>query len=174
MKTEQVQIRKCTVNDVEAIVELGIHTFRDTFQEVNTEKDMDLYVNNTFTPAKIKEELEDKDSLFFLAEESGDIVGYAKVKTIAKPDGAEGTVALEIERLYAVKRAIGKGVGRLLMETCLEHARKLGCDVVILGVWEHNQRAISFYSKWGFQKFSQHVFMLGTDAQIDILMQKKI
>jgi ribosomal protein S18 acetylase RimI-like enzyme len=41
-------------------------------------------------------------------------------------------------------------------------------------VWEHNERALEFYRKWGFEKYGQHVFMLGNDAQTDLLMKKEL
>jgi ribosomal protein S18 acetylase RimI-like enzyme len=60
------------------------------------------------------------------------------------------------------------------MSTCLHHAKEHGHDRVWLGVWELNARAIAFYEKWGFEKFGEHVFMLGTDPQTDFMMRKKL
>ena len=45
-----------------------------------------------------------------------------------------------------------------------------GCDVVWLGVWERNPRAISFYRKVGFAEVGEHVFQLGSDPQRDVVM----
>ena len=61
-----------------------------------------------------------------------------------------------------------------MMKKCLEIAYEMKKDVVWLGVWEHNLRAIDFYSKWGFEKFGTHVFILGDDPQTDWLMAKKL
>jgi ribosomal protein S18 acetylase RimI-like enzyme len=41
-------------------------------------------------------------------------------------------------------------------------------------VWEHNQRAIGFYEKIGFERFGQHIFLLGRDPQNDWSMKKKL
>jgi len=57
---------------------------------------------------------------------------------------------------------------------CLAIAAKEGFKTVWLGVWEHNPKAIAFYEKWGFEKFGAHSFMLGTDAQTDLLMKKNL
>jgi ribosomal protein S18 acetylase RimI-like enzyme len=43
-----------------------------------------------------------------------------------------------------------------------------------LGVWEKNFRAQKFYEKWGFEKFSEHVFLMGDDPQIDWLLKKPL
>nr|WP_315824340.1 hypothetical protein [Paraflavitalea speifideiaquila] len=44
----------------------------------------------------------------------------------------------------------------------------------MVGVWEYNHRAIAFYTKWGFQKFSQHLFVVGNDPQTDWMMKKEL
>ena len=82
--------------------------------------------------------------------------------------------ALEIERIYAVREYIGKNVGKVLLDDCLQWAKQQGSTVVWLGVWEHNPRAIAFYKKWGFEKFGEHKFVLGTDSQIDWLMKREL
>ncbi len=47
-------------------------------------------------------------------------------------------------------------------------------NYVWLGVWEENKRAIQFYAKNGFVEFDKHIFVLGNDAQTDIMMKKQL
>jgi ribosomal protein S18 acetylase RimI-like enzyme len=60
------------------------------------------------------------------------------------------------------------------MQQCIDIALEKEKELLWLGVWEHNHRAIGFYKKWGFEKFSTHTFMLGNDAQTDWLMKKEL
>lgn len=172
--SDNVTVRVCTVSDIETLVRLGIQTFRETFDAVNTVENMKLYLEKTFTVEKIRNEFKEPGAVFFMAEHQNIPLGFAKVRTSKNEPGLNGTSPLEIERLYAAKDHIGKGIGKMLMQTCIDQARKSGCDVVWLGVWEHNVRAIEFYRKSGFTKFGQHTFMLGTDAQTDFLLQRKL
>lgn len=171
---ETITIRSCSLNDAEAIMSLGIRTFRDTFDEMNTPENMMLYLNSTFTLKRIGTELQEPGSVFFLAEDEETPVGYARIRLSETPEGLTAKNPMEIERLYADKKYLGKRVGHLLMNSCLRHAKDHGHDAVWLGVWEHNARAIAFYEKWGFEKFGDHIFMLGEDAQTDILMKKAL
>jgi diamine N-acetyltransferase len=141
---------------------------------MNTPENMMMYINEKFTIRKIREEMEEPGSLFFLAEKDHRAIGYARVRSSQHLPELNGVNAVEIERLYTEKNFIGKGIGRLLMNTCLEYARQHSFKTVWLGVWEQNVRAIEFYKKLGFEKFSHHVFMLGRDAQIDHLMKKNL
>jgi ribosomal protein S18 acetylase RimI-like enzyme len=69
---------------------------------------------------------------------------------------------------------IGHKIGKALMEKALQIAQDQHYEVVWLGVWEKNTRAIEFYKKWGFKKFSSHIFRLGTEDQTDLLMKKDL
>jgi ribosomal protein S18 acetylase RimI-like enzyme len=43
-----------------------------------------------------------------------------------------------------------------------------------LCVWEENHNAIQFYAKNGFVTFDKHIFVLGDEAQTDLLMKLPI
>ena len=60
------------------------------------------------------------------------------------------------------------------MEASINVAREKGKEVVWLGVWERNQRAIDFYKSWGFEKFGECDFLRGDDLQHDWLMKKQL
>jgi diamine N-acetyltransferase len=171
---EVVTIRSCSLADAETIVSLGIRTFRDTFDEMNTPENMMSYINTTFTLRRIREEIQESGSVFFVAEKNQVAVGYARVRSSENPGELEGHTSLEIERLYVDKNYIGKRVGHILMNTCIQYAKENNYDMLWLGAWEFNARAISFYEKWGFEKFGKHIFMLGSDAQTDLLMKKNL
>jgi ribosomal protein S18 acetylase RimI-like enzyme len=81
---------------------------------------------------------------------------------------------LEIVRIYACQEWLGRGVGPMLMQACLDEARQRGCDALWLDVWERNPRAIAFYRKWGFKVVGTQGFQLGSDMQTDLLMQRAV
>lgn len=164
-----VTIRTATRKDAEMLRSLGILTFRETFEAFNTPEDMELYLREAFSAEQAIREFDEPGVQFFVAWEGEDPVGYAKVRAGKGPKNS-----LELQRLYVKALYIGQGIGNKLMQTCLQHAQQEGYDAVWLGVWEHNNRAIRFYERWGFEKFGQHIFMLGNDAQTDLLMKKQL
>lgn len=166
-------IRKGSTSDLELLQRVGRKAFADTFSEHNTEEDMSLYLDKSYSAEKISAELDDPDGIFLIAFDGENCAGYARLRRIENPDGVTGS-AIEIERLYAVSECIGKQVGKNLMDACLDYARENHFETVWLGVWEKNLRAIRFYEKYGFVKFGEHVFMLGLDAQNDWLMKKTL
>lgn len=167
-------IREATKDDAMLIADLSQQTFYDTFAADNKKEDMDLFLNKQFTKARLILEVGVPGNIFLLAYNNGEVAGYAKLREGKQPKSLGTKNALEIARLYAVTTMIGKGVGRALMQACIDRARAMGKEMIWLGVWERNQRAIDFYHKWGFEKFTEWDFLLGRDLQRDWLMKKSL
>jgi diamine N-acetyltransferase len=170
---EKITIRNASPEDAQLLAELSATTFYESFVSFNKEEDMKSYLEQNFTTSRLEHELKEEGTTFLLALHNNSVVGYAKMKKQEQPDLNEEN-NIEIERIYSRKEYLGKKVGNSLMEACLDLARQGGYKVVWLGVWEHNPRAISFYEKWGFEKFGTHLFLLGNDLQTDLLMKKNL
>jgi ribosomal protein S18 acetylase RimI-like enzyme len=169
-----ITTRYTTGNDAELIAEISRQTFYDSFAPQNTKENMDKFMNEVFTKEALMKEVAEPGNIFLLAFDGDEPAGYVRMRYSANPTELGDSNAIEIARIYAVTNSIGKGVGKMLMQKCIEIAVGKKCDIIWLGVWEHNQRAIDFYTKWGFEKFSIHVFMLGDDPQTDWLMKKEL
>ena len=163
--------REAKPEDAETIGKVAAQTFTETFEWYNTAENMRDYNESHFKPHHILKEIEDKNSILYVALINDEIIGYAKLKSSETPKELGNVTSIEIERLYVKKEFHDKKVGLALMNTCLEKAKENKVDVIWLGVWEQNPKAINFYTKVGFEKFGQHIFQLGDDAQTDYLMK---
>ena len=81
---------------------------------------------------------------------------------------------MELERIYVAKEFQSMGLGKILMNKALEFALEKKKSHIWLDVWEHNNKAISFYKKHGFTVISQHSFFMGDDEQMDYIMRKDL
>jgi len=169
-----ITIRFASAADAENIALLSRKTFYDTFVEFNTKDDMDKFMNQSFNVQLLINEVSAAENIFLCAFMDEELVGYAKITNSKNPPELGNANAIEICRLYAAHKTIGLGVGKALMEKCIALAIEKNKELIWLGVWEHNQRAKSFYEKFGFEKFGEHDFILGTDVQTDWLMKKEI
>lgn len=165
-------INKASVEDTDIIQELGIQTFSETFAEDNTEEAMDKYLKESFNTEKVKSELNNPDSYFYIAWEEDNPVGYLKVNHGKAQTELQDETSLEIERIYVKKSHHGKKVGQLLYDQALKTAEELNKSYLWLGVWEENLRALNFYRKNGFVEFDKHIFRLGDEEQTDLMMKK--
>lgn len=171
------QIRQATLADAEPLAKLAARTFYDAFADMNTPENMKAYMSKAFTVEQLTIELSDPRARFLLAEaaEANEaIVGYAKLLADEIPACVTGQNPIELVRLYVDKKYLGSGVGNDLMQASLDEARSLGHRSIYLGVWEHNHRAQSFYFRWNFRVAGNHIFQMGSDAQMDWLMERDL
>jgi ribosomal protein S18 acetylase RimI-like enzyme len=144
---EHIQVIKATIDDLSTVQQIGRETFFETFADSNTEDDMNKYLEDSFNADKVTIELSNPNSLFYIAWDDESPVGYLKVNTGTAQTEQQDERALEIERIYVKSSHHGKKVG---------------------------PRAIRFYEKNGFIAFDKHVFKMGEDEQLDIMMKKEI
>lgn len=169
-----MKIRKLNIDDLETLRNLSIQTFKETFEEVNTEEDMQKYLDENLSIKKLKTELENPNSEFYFAENNDEILGYLKLNFKDAQTEKLAENHFEIERIYVLKAFLGQKIGQILFDKAIEIGREKNLEYVWLGVWEENHRAIRFYEKNGFEIFGKHDFVLGEDVQTDLLMKMKI
>ncbi len=175
MQSSLIEIRVAGRADASLIADMSIRTFCDTFADFNTPANMEQFLQVQFTREQLMEEVGAPRNTFLLAYSGDKPVGYARLyENRESPREFGGASIIEISRLYCEKEAIGKGIGRALMEACLETGRQKGKEWIWLCVWEHNRRAIDFYTKTGFERFGQQLFILGQDLQNDWVMKKRL
>lgn len=168
---EKITVRQITMDDLDALQEIGKQTFAETFSTHNSEENMTAYLDAGFSKERLQAELTDPNAAFYFAELDGNSVGYLKINVGQSQTEIKEENGLEIERIYVLKAFHGKKVGQILYEKAVGVAKQKQVDYVWLGVWEENQRAIRFYKKNGFVEFDKHIFKLGNDEQTDIMMK---
>lgn len=167
-------IQRATFSDAELIADMSRETFYDTFAPYNTPANMDKFMSQQFARESLIQEVEEQQGYFFIAYENDRPAGYVRLRDGESYEAFGGKPSLEIARIYLVQSIIGKGIGSTLMRYCMDEAARMNREVIWLGVWEKNERAIRFYQKWGFIKFGEHDFWLGDDRQTDWMMMREV
>ena len=156
-------------SDATDLAKLAEATFRDTFSEQNTPENMDAHCQSSYG-----KEIQGQEYVTIVAESDGKLVAYAQLRCNSAPSCVSATCPGEIQRLYVDKDFHGKGLAHKLMNECLKSFEERNTDIVWLGVWEKNPRAIAFYKKFNFEEVGEHVFTLGSDPQRDIILVRSV
>jgi predicted N-acetyltransferase YhbS len=170
----RTEIRHATLSDASLLAELGSRTFYEAFAADTPEKDMAAYLAESFTPVKLATQIADRLSLFFIAENNDEAIGYARLYPVNPPPCVNGPNPIQLARLYVLKEWYGQGVGSSLMKACLSEARRRGYQAMWLSTWDINVRAISFYRRWQFQQVGTQTFQVGSDIQSDVVLMRMI
>jgi ribosomal protein S18 acetylase RimI-like enzyme len=172
----EILIRQATPDDAKLLADLAYTTFWDAFAHhpKNAPDDLAHYMRQAFSLEQIAAELSEQRSIFLIAELGDATAGYSKLTIDNIEPGITAERPVELSRLYSHQKYLGQGVGQRLMEACFDQAKQENRDVIWLGVWEYNPRALRFYEKNGFRVVGKHTFQLGSDPQTDLLMQKEM
>lgn len=86
-------------------------------------------------------------SAYFVVEENNKIIGGAGV---AQLDNYKGNVC-ELQKMYFLPEARGRGAGMQMMEFCLAKASEYGFEKIYLETMEYMTHAQTLYKKAGFE-----------------------
>ena len=173
-----VSIRTATRFDAGRVANIAAQTFVETYIDLCDPVDVVTYVGECLTKARMRVELCEPGSTFFLAEADGILVGYAKLRrrTLELPDElfGESVSACELQRLYVSSDLMGAGVGSKLIRSCLRAVISTEQQSLWLMVDSGNERAISFYERFGFRIVGSAGFRMGATTYPDWIMYRSL
>jgi len=89
-------------------------------------------------------------SVYFIAEVEGKIMGGGGIY----PTEDLPATTCELVKMYLLPEARGLGIGRMLMEKCLQTAKSNGFEQVYLETLPELKLAVNIYEKFGFEYLS--------------------
>ena len=165
-----IQIRPALPEDAPALAEFGARTFGIAFGPANKEQDVRDYLASHYGTDIQAQEIVDPDIPTLLAEEEGELIGYAQLRLNSSHPSLSSSSPVELWRIYIESDRKGSGLAHLLMDSVKSEALAHGGDVLWLSVWKENPRAIAFYQKEGFVIVGEKDFWVGADRQFDYVM----
>lgn len=167
------EIRPAVPNDAALLADLGARTFRETFEDICSPQDLEQFLEDTYGEAKQRAELADPDRPAWVLELDGAPSGYLQLRLGHREPWVTGQRPVELQRIYVLRAVQVRGLGAALMRTALDQARSWGADVLWLGVWEHNEKALTFYARHGFREAGDHIFRIGQQIDRDLILVKE-
>jgi len=144
-----MKVKICTAEDLGELVRVSTQSYREHYTYLWLDKG-EGYVQNNFNLDKLYGEMSDTNSVFFLVYHEEKAVGIIKLNIDKGIDGFSVDAALELERIYFLKEASGKGLGKEAIDFVANFARERGKRVVWLKAID-TSAAMNFYKKRGFR-----------------------
>ena len=91
------------------------------------------------------------NKVYFVVEKQNEIIGGAGISPL---DNHEGNTC-ELQKMYFMPGARGKGLGSEMMSKCLEFAKQAGFDQCYLETMPYMDDARKLYRKVGFESIAQ-------------------
>ena len=164
--------RDAVAGDLPAIDRVFRTSFCDTFAHLYRPHDLATFLAQ-FTLGAWREELDDPRYRFRVAELAGEIVGFVKLGPSALPIETEKR-AIELRQIYILKEHHGSGIAAALTDWAIDEARQNGFEEIYLTVYVDNHRARRFYERYGFHQVGKYDFMVGSQADEDLILRHMI
>ena len=170
----KIDLRKCTISDVEILSEFAKQNFYEAFAHLNTKEDMQAYLENAFNIDKLSTQLYDVNSETYFLYCDSRLAGYLKINQAPSQTDINDADSLEVERIYVAQDYQGNGLGQFLMDNAIKFAKEHNKKYIWLSVWQKNEKAVIFYRKNDFYESGTHSFIVGNDVQTDYIMRKDL
>lgn len=168
----QAAFRTAALGDSALVADLFERSFVETFGHLYRREDLDAFLSKV-TAEAFASEIGSPDFAVRIAEVGGAPIGFAKLGPPSLPvDTPPDT--LELWQIYVLKPWQGKGVARQLYDWADSEARRRGGRHLQLTVYVDNHRARRFYDRLGFVAVGRYDFMVGSQADEDIIMRKQL
>ena len=164
--------RDAVAGDAAALAALFRDTFIATFGHLYSAEDLAAFLAGQGED-KWSEELGDADVAVRVAEDNGVAAGFLKLTPLRSPVATQ-VPAAEIGQLYVAAPWHGSGVAGALMEWALGEARRRGARELYLSVFIDNHRARRFYQRYGFAVHGPNTFMVGNQADEDVILRLEL
>ena len=165
-----LQICRATPADAPALSRLSAAVFPLGCPANTRPEDLADYINKELTPERFRDLIEDDSMVILAVKVTSKLAGYALIVPAAAPSHIHSSARLELRKFYIDVAYHGRGVADALMKEVLAIAANRWQGPMWLTVFSGNDRAISFYKRWGFQIAGTQIFTVGADGQKDYLM----
>lgn len=165
-----IAYRDSTVADAAELHTIFDTVFCETFGHLYRSEDLKAF-RSSVGIADWEKQLADPAFAVRIAEVDGVPIGYMKIGPVKLEVAAQRTAML-VDQLYVRAEHHGSGIAQQLMDWGIAEARRRGAKALYLTVFIDNHRARRFYDRYGFENVGRYAFMVGEQADEDIIMRK--
>lgn len=164
-----VTIIEASVEHIKYIQTVSEIAWPAAFKELLSPDQIAYMMEMMYSDASLREQIEEKKHLFFLAKLNSKFVGYMSVEHDCEKSGKT-----KIHKIYVLPDLQKKGVGKALLARAIAEAKKANSRALFLNVNKQNNGAIAFYLRNGFVRIKEEVIDIGNGFVMDDYIYEKL
>jgi diamine N-acetyltransferase len=169
-----LHVRAAVPEDALCLSVLAMQVFLDTYATRGIRAPLAREVLSSYSQAVFGEAIADAGHRVIVAEHQAHLVGFAQLTLGATHDLAPLGEQAELLRLYVQEPFTGVKVGTALLAQAERQAAEAGASVLWLTPWAHNQRALAFYARRGYQDHGLTWFTFEGESHENRMLAKAV
>jgi len=153
-----MQISKIEKDRIKELSIFSKDVFIDYYNDLIGNKQA-RYMADLFLSEESIEKLIDQGAIFIVAEENNEILGFSEYLL------EENKVFLS--KLYVSKNYRNQGIGKMMLDSCIEYSKENNIDTIYLTVNKNNTSSINVYKHCGFKIVDSVVNDIGNNYVMD-------
>lgn len=153
-------IIKATEKDIPTIQNLARESWQSAYANILEQEQIDYMLGLMYSASSLKTQFENPTYHYYLINEDEVFMGFIGFEFHNEP----GTTKLH--RIYFLKEAQGKGLGKKALEFVKTETQKSGDKRLTLTV-NKNNNAKNFYESQGFKVYDEAIFDIGNGYVMD-------
>jgi ribosomal protein S18 acetylase RimI-like enzyme len=152
-------VRRATLADRRDLIALGRRCYTEHFAREWSAAGLERYLDAQYDEATVTRDLSGETSARYdVLTIDETLIGFTKtIRDREVPDGT-ARVGLELEKIYVLASAVGRGHGAALMRRVVDVATEADARWIWLDVLRSNGAAARFYERSGFVRVAEIAF----------------
>ncbi|TDX82667.1 GNAT family N-acetyltransferase [Epilithonimonas xixisoli] len=153
-------ISKATETNIPVIQDLANKSWNSAYAHILEQKQIDYMLGLMYSESTLKTHFENPNYQYYLINEDEVFLGFIGFEFHNEPD------TTKLHRIYFLKEAQGKGLGKKALEFVKSETEKSGDKRLTLTV-NKNNNAKRFYESQGFKVYDEAIFDIGNGYVMD-------
>ena len=153
-----MQITKVNDNQIEKLADFAKEVFIDYYIDI-IGYDQALYMTDRFLSYEAIMKLIDDGAVFKIIEMGNRIIAFTEY--------LKDNHRIFLSKLYVHKDYRHQGLGRIMLDDCIEYAKENNCESIYLTVNKNNTDSIDIYKHLGFKTIDSVVNDIGNNYVMD-------
>ena len=141
-----IKCRNATQNDLKIIVEIYNSTIYTRMVTADTEP-----VSVESRQKWFEEHTSDKRPLWVIENFDNTVIGWVSFQSFYGRPAYETTAEISI---YLNTKQRGKGLGKQILQYCIENANKFGIKTLLGFIFSHNEQSLNLFRHFGFEDWA--------------------
>ena len=147
--------KSCSPSDIDNLVQVSQQFYPEHYRHIWKNDDPSYYINLSFNRKAFEQDFKDQNIEYFLVMKANEILGLIKIRKHEKINHFQSSEAMQLEKIYLLKKSIGQGIGQKGLNFIKTYALSLHKKAIWLDAMTTSP-ALVFYQKNNFNTVSYY------------------